>query len=326
MRRLIITNGDCAVAVMQSAGFEAEILAWRDVLHEGQIDSRLELESLSHLRASHIANLGWAEFEQVSLDFKTRDSVLKDWHAFDHIELWFEHDMYDQLQVLQILHFFSLSKILRSSTTLSLLDNATYLGRCTASSIRDLTPKLKPVDQIQLELANSAWLAFGFENPELWSLLKQRDLSALPFLSSCVTRVMQEYPCIHTGLSRSEFQALQVIGSGIVKPGKVFAACQQLEEAIYMGDLSFMLVLNALMDKPEPLIKSSLEGQQICASNFASHKLSITSKGQSLLGTTGSFTTKSQIWERWLGGVYLNKSTVWRWDDQRKLLIDITAA
>jgi hypothetical protein len=58
-RRLNITNGDVAAGTLQEAGIEGKIIAWRDVLHEGPVDSSLSLEELSKERARFIAANTW---------------------------------------------------------------------------------------------------------------------------------------------------------------------------------------------------------------------------------------------------------------------------
>ena len=45
-QRLNITNGDSAAATLSEAGVEGKIISWRDVLHEGPVDSSLSLEEL----------------------------------------------------------------------------------------------------------------------------------------------------------------------------------------------------------------------------------------------------------------------------------------
>ena len=46
------------------------------------------------------------EFGEIAADFAARDAVLSAHSGFDRIELWFEHDLYDQLQLVQVLAFF----------------------------------------------------------------------------------------------------------------------------------------------------------------------------------------------------------------------------
>src|SRR5881392_2812238 len=92
---------------MSEAGVEGKIIAWRDVLHEGPVDSSLSLEELSKQRAQFIAEHNWDEFSHVSGDFRERDRVIQHLDFFDEVVLWFEDDLYDQLQLIQLLDFFS---------------------------------------------------------------------------------------------------------------------------------------------------------------------------------------------------------------------------
>ena len=102
-RILNITNGDSAVNIMKQAGVPGTFLPWRDVLHDGLVPAGLSLEDLSMVRASFIANRGWGALAAVVQDFRERDNVLKSYDQYEKVMLWFEHDLYDQLQILQIL-------------------------------------------------------------------------------------------------------------------------------------------------------------------------------------------------------------------------------
>jgi hypothetical protein len=104
---LHITNGDSAAAVMRRAGFDGEILPWRDVLHEGPVSAQLPLVTLSHLRAHFIADKGWGDLEAVQAEMTARDRLLAAAADFERIVLWFEHDLFDQLQLLQLLSWFA---------------------------------------------------------------------------------------------------------------------------------------------------------------------------------------------------------------------------
>lgn len=44
---LNITNGDCAVSIMQQANIAGDFLPWRDVLHDGPVPENLSLAELS---------------------------------------------------------------------------------------------------------------------------------------------------------------------------------------------------------------------------------------------------------------------------------------
>jgi len=104
---LHITNGDSAAAVMKAVGVSGDILLWQDVLHEGPVPANLSLEDLSDVRARFIIDQGWAPSDIVFQIFQERDKQLKRFQEYDKVILWFEHELYDQLQLRQILDWFA---------------------------------------------------------------------------------------------------------------------------------------------------------------------------------------------------------------------------
>src|SRR5439155_21810748 len=105
MADLIITNGDSAADLLAAAGKGGRILPWRDVLHEGPIVA--DLDRCREARIPYLAQRVRIEAADVAADFAARDAILKAHASFDRIELWFEHDLYDQLQLLQVLAAFA---------------------------------------------------------------------------------------------------------------------------------------------------------------------------------------------------------------------------
>ena len=105
MSILHITNGDAAAALLRNFDPGSEVLPWRDVLHEGPVPSGLGLEELSEVRALFIDAVGWEEYGLARESFAARDSVIRNHHQFNEIALWFEWDLYDQLQLIQIVDF-----------------------------------------------------------------------------------------------------------------------------------------------------------------------------------------------------------------------------
>src|SRR4051812_38558127 len=104
MTDLIITNGDSAAELLAAAGKRGRILPWRDVLHEGPIIA--DLGPCSRARTAYLAARFAIDLADLAAEFATRDAILAAHTGFERIELWFEHDLFDQLQLLQILAFF----------------------------------------------------------------------------------------------------------------------------------------------------------------------------------------------------------------------------
>ena len=95
---LHVTNGGSAAARIRAAGLGGDVLPWDDVLHEGPLtDDRAA-------RARFLAAHGWGEPAALAARLAARDDRLaRALGAGEPIVLWFEHDLYDQLQLLQVL-------------------------------------------------------------------------------------------------------------------------------------------------------------------------------------------------------------------------------
>src|SRR6185295_16259184 len=148
---------------MSEAGVEGKIIAWRDVLHEGPVDSSLSLEELSKQRAQFIAGHNWDDFAHVSGNFQERDRVIQRLDYFDEVVLWFEDDLYDQLQLIQLLDFFASGAARGKRLSLVVVDG--YIPPLSAKQIRTLDQNRPPVTEQQLDLAKRAWRAFGSADP-----------------------------------------------------------------------------------------------------------------------------------------------------------------
>src|SRR5215212_9750268 len=91
---LHLTNGDCAVPPLRSAGIDGEILPWREILHDGPVPD-LDPEALRAVRAEFLGDETQlrAQDERLAVAIGEREPVT----------LWFEADLFDVLLLLQIL-------------------------------------------------------------------------------------------------------------------------------------------------------------------------------------------------------------------------------
>ena len=198
---LHITNGDCAVAVISKV-VQGTILPWRDVLHEGPVRAGLSLEELSAERAHFIAEAGWDDFQSVLKNFKERDATFRRAGEHDEIVLWFEHDLYDQLQLIQVLD--GLAEL--RGPPISLVCEAEYLGPMAPERAAELFVLRNPVTRRHLQEAQAAWAAFRSSDPRALENLK---IAALPYLAAAIRRPLEEFPWTTDGLSRTERQIVQ---------------------------------------------------------------------------------------------------------------------
>jgi len=313
---LHITNGDVAAEGIRRAGVPGVVLPWRDVLHEGPVPAGLSLDELRPVRARFIAGCGWAEFADALRGFAERDAALAGFRAHDEVVLWFEHDLYDQLQLVQLLDHFA--RYAHGGTRLTGVWVGEYLGRCTPERMRAWFDARPAVSSAQVELGRRAWEAFRAPDPGAVLGLLREDTSALPFLAGALLRHLEQFPSARNGLSRSETQALEAIREGAGTVRDAFTASQAREEALFLGDSTFVLYLEELSNRHQPLVVRE-DGGRVLGAREAGYpevldqRVRVTPTGEAVLEGRADRIALNGI-DRWLGGVHLHGGPAWRWD------------
>lgn len=323
-RRLNITNGDSAAGTLSEAGIDGKIIPWRDVLHEGPVDSSLSLEELSKQRVRFIAQQGWDDFAHVSGNFVERDQAIRHLDYFDEIALWFEDDLYDQLQLIQLLDFFARGAARNKKLTMVIVDG--YIPPLSATELKALDKKRTPVTADQLALGKKAWEAFGSTDPTHIADLLEQSTSALPYLSRALARQLEEFPSTDNGLSRSEREALTVIAAGHATPVKAFLEVAKKQESIFLGDIVFYSYLQRLSGQKDALV-TWRDGRPVEAPDsrrareFVDGELAVTPLGRDVLAGKKDWQAITRE-TRWLGGVEIAPGpTGWRWDPSERKLV-----
>jgi hypothetical protein len=266
-------------------------------------------EELLEVRARH---LGPAEAPEH--DMRLWRVPLAQHGAYDELVLWFEHDLFDQLNLIQLLTW--VRGTLPAAKPVSLVCIGSFPGRPDFKGLGELTPaELEPlldarqtVTEAQYALAERAWRAFGEPTPESLDRLRHHDTSALPFLGAALTRFLQEYPWTTDGLSRRERRLLELSCNGWITLAWAFPRMDQGETAYYVTDTSLSDGADALSGTSPPLLAVS-DGAGLLRS------VRITDAGRAVLARERDRVDACGI-DRWLGGVHLHPGNLWRWDDE----------
>ena len=227
---LHVTNGESVS--LDRSGLGGEVLAWIDVLHEGPVPAGLGLNDLTRLRAKFLDG-AWPGARSAAETLSNRDAALGRFTEHEEVVLWFEHDLYDQLQLIQILDWFHAPAGAVPRLSLICIDG--YLGRLTGPQLAGLWPRRHAVTAPELQLARSAWQAFRAPDPSGIEELLRGDTAALPFLAGALLRHLQQFPWVENGLSRTERQILELVEAGQRDFASLFAADQRARGAHFHG-------------------------------------------------------------------------------------------
>lgn len=333
---LHITNGDSAGGELERAGLPGTVLAWRDVLPEGPVPANLDAAALRAARARYLAGMGWAAYDDALADFAARDAALAGAATADEVVLWFEHDLHDQVQLIQILDALGDPHTLPPRLTAIVIGAHPEVipfhgpGQLTAAQLAALFPGRARVTQDQLALARTAWAAFRSPDPTTIEALLAGDTAALPFLRGALVRHLEDFPAVANGLARTERQILEAVAATSSRPADLFRACTAREERPFMGDTSFFARVGDLAADHGPLLETKSGAPFGVPANwsdpdqradFHAQTLALTTLGAEVLASRADWAQLHPT-DRWHGGVHLTgPDPAWRWDAATQRLV-----
>ena len=183
---LHITNGDIVATKLREARLPGDVSVSADVLHEGPCPTTGDVTDFREARARYLTDAGYAVYQEALETLVRQDAALHASRGEDEVVLWFEHDLFDQLQLLRVLAWFTRIGVGRASLTHICIgafpgvSRFTGLGQLTIGQLASLFPSRQPVTAIQLHRATDAWERFGADTPAPFAALLDEDTSALP--------------------------------------------------------------------------------------------------------------------------------------------------
>jgi hypothetical protein len=316
-----VTNGQSVLAGFRDGGLPGAFLAWNDVLHDGPVPRTSSLPALSDIRASALASFGRTSEADVRAEFAARDGALASYSDHDEVVLWFEHDLYDQLQLMQLLAWFDGRDLRRTRLSLIQIDRHPEvvpfygLGQLNGRQLAELLPSRTAVTPAQLAAGRDAWDAFCAPDPAALVDASQRDAPGLPFLRPALHRFLQEYPSTGNGLSRLQHEVLAAAAHGARTPRELYAASREKEPWPW-GDASVFLRIDWLASPPAPALSRGDDS-----------RLTITRLGERLLKGDADWIRERGGIDTWLGGVHLTGADArWRWSEAQQMLVSADSA
>jgi hypothetical protein len=320
-RFLHVANGTCTTRLIEAAGIGGALSIWADPLYEGPVPGGLSDEQLLDVRARYLAGASPDAAVDAANDLRRWRAVIADPDACDELVLWFEHDLFDQLNLVQLLAW--LAEHVPGRVRVSLVCIGSFpgrpafkgLGELTAPEIASLFETRTAVEDAQLRLAGRVWRAFTEPTPVALDRLRGEDTAALPFVAAALTRFLQEYPWSTDGLSRTERRLMQVAGRGQIDLAAAFPLMHDGEDVYYVTDLSLAQLASGLSRTTPPLLHARGGG---AGTGPLQAVFELADAGRAVLRGEADRVALCGV-SRWYGGVHLQSGgNLWRWDDKLK--------
>jgi hypothetical protein len=256
---LHVANGHCTTRLIEAAGLAGRTSIWADVLYDGPVPNVSD-EQLVRVRAEFIADGLDVTADAVEADLKQWRGIVDNDQHYDELVLWFEHDLFDQLNLIQLLTRIGRDRPIRKPVSLVSIDrhpghpHFKGLGELSPSDIANLFHARSPVTPEQFAVAAVAWDAFRSGSRARVESLLAGDTSALPFLAPALRRYLDEAATEPGGLTRSERRLLEQLQRGPVDIQAAFTGMHENETAYYITDLSFWEMVKGLASRSPALI------------------------------------------------------------------------
>jgi len=324
---LHVTNGDIVVDLLRRAGLADAALAWVDVLHEGPVPAGLDDAGLRRVRAEFLAGADGVDAPAALARLEARDRALAANRDGEYL-LWFEADLYDQLQIAQILAALGDLGVAPGRVTLVCIGE--YPGIAHFGGLGELAPEqlgglLGAATRLTpdaLDLGAAAWAALRADHPGGLGAIAASRSPELRFLGEAFDRLSREYPSTRDGMSLTERRLLAATAEDDgAAAGAVFGRVGEREARPFLGDLFFFRTAARLATAPVPLVELDPPGGEVVAAT----RLRPTAAGRRVLRGQADHVALNGI-DRWIGGVHLHGPAArWRWDEGTESIVGAEA-
>jgi hypothetical protein len=317
---LHVANGTSTTETISAAAIPGMRSIWADVLYEGPVPGGLSDGELLDVRARFLAGPDPGDVDPVN-DLRRWRQAIEAHESYDELVLWFEHDLFDQLNLIQLLSW--IRTRVPANKVVSLVCIGSFpghprfkgLGELSPSELSSLFATRRPLSDAEYALAERGWKAFREPAPDALEALGRSDTSALPYFRAALERFLQEYPSTIDGLSRSERRLLQLAESGPIRVESAFPRMHDGEDAYYITDGSLAELVATLARTSPPLL--TFTGDPNAGDRVLHGSVSLTEAGREVLA--GRRDRVACGLDRWLGGVHLQSGgVIWRWDESHR--------
>jgi len=319
---LHVANGHATTGLIELSGLPGRTEIWADPLNEGPVPGDVSDDELLTIRARFLASHHDASDAADDLR-RWRDAVDED--DYDELVLWFEHDLFDQLNLIQLLAHLG-GRPRSKPITLVCIDrypghpDFKGLGQLEPRDLAALFKERRQVDAAQFALAAQAWSAYRSPDPRAIEELLKGDTSALPFLAAALARHLEEFPSAADGLSRSERRMMEQALDGPAGIDAAFARMHRGETAYYIADSWFVDRARELSSASPALVDLSISADD--GNRLPVGTIALTAAGRDVLGGGADRVRLCGI-DRWLGGVHVQgHGPAWRWSARAGHLVE----
>lgn len=276
-KRLHILNGDATIPEFRKSGIKGDLVIWREALCDGPVSDPIRENLFWEKRATYIQEgLGGENYADKML---TELDKLRDLSSYNEVVLWFEYDLFCQVNMLACLSFIDHEQVSLICLGNELDGQLRGLGEISAGHFQMLFKGRSFLSKEDISYARAAWQAYVHPTPEkLRTLTPSSTFKHLkPAIEAHLTRLPQK-----NGLNDLEVKMLDGIREGVNDERMLVGTMLRKQGYFGLGDMQYFYYLNQI----RPLLHED--------------KLEVNESGQRIIQGLAVFPQPNQ----YIGGVF----------------------
>ncbi|PHQ57152.1 MAG: hypothetical protein COC16_01870 [Lutibacter sp.] len=253
-KTLHILNGDRSKIIFEKSGIMGDVVVWREMLCEGPLTKDVGSDEFWMRRYTYFEN----EIGINRLDYydKSISEIVKleDVSNYKDIVLWFEFDLFCQVNLLAVCAYLLNNYVKKS--TYHLVCTGSINGKEELQSLSDFTPaefnmlfeKKIVLSKSSLQFAKESWNLYVENSIDKLKCFDFNQNSKFPYLKLTIDQHLERFPS-ENGLNQIENKMLEIIDSGVSTKNNIVKELLvwQKKYTVYgFGDLQYFLKLKNL--------------------------------------------------------------------------------
>lgn len=269
---LHITNGDFTTNHLKKLKFSGDFITWREMLSEGKTTTDVGSEAFWKNRFDFLKT-SYKVSKQKFINYTLKEyRNLCNKKSNKEIVLWFEHDLFCQINMLAVLSWL---KHYRKGHHISLVYSGKFgqsnkmhrISELSKTQINNHFKNRVALSQDDIEYADYIWQLYCSDSPlRLETVYKSNPRSPFHYLATAIETHLQRFPSIKNGLNNIENSILETTQNQPFTSKKELISKLILDQTVYgLGDLQYehsIDTLKPLFNSFNP-VKLSKKGKQV---------------------------------------------------------------
>lgn len=313
MAILHVLNGDATLVPFRDSGLSGDIVIDRMMMSEGKTTYTADMDAFFTARADHAQNSYGIDRQTYLTQVVQEFARVQDAAHYDEVVLWFEFDLFCQVNLLFTLFYMQQFKLpakisLVSPDSHPNTPNFKGLGMLSAAHFPALFEQRLTLQSSDLQTANQIWAAYCSSTPLTLETFAGQPAGQLYHIGKALQAHLQRLPAIENGLNRIENFFLNLLAMADYRWYDLYSQFWNQLTVYGFGDFQLDVYMRGMISTG--VIEE--DGQL----------LSITSLGKEILNGEENYLAYAPRKERFLGGVPL-QDTPWRWDQKAKKVVKV---